>query len=402
MPAKFLRIAVAALSLAVFCAPMDEARSAQPAVASDISLEGSREQARVSVTLDRPVEARVFTLANPYRVVIDLPETVFAGQEPGEGAGMVSAYRFGMIAPGRGRLVLDTRGPVAVTTESRAGEDRRSARLVVSLKQTGRDAFNRQMALQAPAATEAPVRAAPRAEQDERPLIVLDPGHGGVDPGARSRTGEQEKHIVLEFAKSLRDTLEKTGRYRVLMTRDDDTFLSLGARVRVARENEAQLFISIHADSLSASAGVRGATVYSLGDRPTDAEAAQLAEKENRADAAAGIEDIQDPDEVAGILFELAQRETKVFTARFSQILYEGVRGSIRMNKNPQRSAGFRVLRAPDVPSVLLELGYMSSREDLKSLTSEAWRARAGNAMVGAIDRFFGADVTRKTARGTN
>lgn len=374
----------------------------QAVIAREVSLEDARTRATMTVRLDRPVETRVFTLANPYRVIVDLPNVAFARSEPEEGGALVSAYRFGMIAPGRGRIVIDTSGPVTVDVRSKPGENRTGAELVIALKPSSREAFLRQMAVQEPQQASAPVREAPRSPGDERPLIVLDPGHGGVDPGARGRSGEQEKDIVLRFANSLRDKLQATGRYRVLLTRDDDSFISLGDRVRFARRNEAALFISIHADALSSSSGVRGATVYTLGDRPTDAEAARLAEKENRADALAGVEDLEDADEVAGILMDLAQRETKVFTARFSQVLVDRIRNSIRLNKNPQRSAGFRVLRAPDIPSVLLELGYMSSSEDLKLLTSEAWRGKAGNAMVTAIDRFFGEDVAKRTAQGGN
>ncbi|MFC5069001.1 N-acetylmuramoyl-L-alanine amidase [Flaviflagellibacter deserti] len=355
-------------------------------------LEGDLNRTRLSVLLGAQIEPSIFTLPDPYRVIIDLPNVLFhAEDQTGHPArGLVSTYRYGLIAPGRSRIVIDTPGPVAVDSmkQSRTSD---GIRLDIDLVATSRDAFVKAATRQRAEVEVPPKPDAPTADAgDKRPVIVIDPGHGGIDMGAHGQDGEQEKKVVLDFGLALRAKLDATGRYRVVMTRDDDRFIALADRVRVAREAGAQLFVSIHADSISDPFGVRGATVYTLSDRASDAEAEKLAEKENRADVIAGVDLTSEPDEVAGILIDLARRETKAFSARFAQNLVISVKGAVRLNKNPNRSAGFMVLKAPDVPSVLLELGYMSNRDDLKLLTSEEWRNTASGAMVAAVDRFFG------------
>jgi N-acetylmuramoyl-L-alanine amidase len=199
-----------------------------------------------------------------------------------------------------------------------------------------------------------------------------------------------EKNVVLDFSIALRDQLEKSGRYRVVMTRTDDTFIPLAERVKFARARQAQLFISIHADALPKSEGdVQGATVYTLSDTASDAEAAKLAEAENRSDVIAGIDLANEPDDVADILFDLAHRETKTFSHAFSRVLIGEIKGAMRLHKKPLKSAGFVVLKAPDVPSVLVELGYMTNKSDLKLLTSDSWRTKAAASMSKAVEQFF-------------
>jgi N-acetylmuramoyl-L-alanine amidase len=228
---------------------------------------------------------------------------------------------------------------------------------------------------------------------DPRPLVVLDPGHGGIDNGTRARTGELEKDLVLEFSTMLRDKLEKAGKYRVAMTRTDDSFVPLAERVRFARLRGAQLFISIHCDALARGDGeAEGATVYTLSDQASDAEAQRLADAENRADVIAGVNLAAEPSDIADILIDLAQRETKAFSGQFARTLVNELRSTAHLHKRPLKSAGFRVLKAPDVPSVLVELGYVSNAGDLKELVSESWRAHAGDAMVRAVNAYF---VTR-------
>jgi N-acetylmuramoyl-L-alanine amidase len=230
-------------------------------------------------------------------------------------------------------------------------------------------------------------------------VVVLDPGHGGIDPGTRAPSGELEKDLVLEFASALRAKLEATGKYRVMMTRTDDTFVELSERVRFARQQQAQLLISIHCDALVRGEGeAEGATVYTLSDKATDAEAQRLADTENRADIIAGVDLAAEPDEIADILIDLAQRETKTFSAHFARNVVKEMRTAARLHKRPQRSAGFRVLKAPDVPSVLIELGYVSNARDLKQLVSESWRSRAGDAIVHAVHTYF---TTRLAGGGT-
>jgi N-acetylmuramoyl-L-alanine amidase len=227
------------------------------------------------------------------------------------------------------------------------------------------------------------------AAADLRPVIVIDPGHGGVDNGTRSGT-ESEKNLVLGFGLALRDRIEQSGKYRVVMTRSDDTFIPLADRVRIARNQSAALFVSIHADALPRREGdAQGATIYTLSDRATDAEAERLAETENKADAIGGVNLTEEPTEVADILIDLAQRETRTFSNRFARLLAGEMKNTARMYKHPLKSAGFRVLKAPDVPSVLVELGYVSNKSDLQHLVSENWRSKTVGSMAQAIDAFF-------------
>jgi N-acetylmuramoyl-L-alanine amidase len=218
---------------------------------------------------------------------------------------------------------------------------------------------------------------------------VIDAGHGGPDNGTQSN-GEMEKNIVLTFALALRDRLEKAGKYRVVMTRTDDTFIPLDERVKVARKETAALFISIHADALPKREGdAQGASVYTLSEKASDAEAERLAEAENKADAIGGVTLSEEP-MVADILIDLAQRETRTFSNRFAKTLIGEMKTKVRMHKHPLKSAGFRVLKAPDVPSVLIELGYVSNKSDLELLVSEAWRSKTVGSMAQAIDAFLG------------
>jgi N-acetylmuramoyl-L-alanine amidase len=271
------------------------------------------------------------------------------------------------------------------------------ARLVLDLVAVDRDAFLRAIELDAKFRATPLVAAKPAtpgnavpAPGDTRPVIVLDPGHGGIDNGTRSPHGETEKSIVLEFALRLRDMIEKGGKYRALMTRTDDTFVPLADRVAFARAHQAALFISIHADALPRGEGdAQGASVYTLSETASDAEAARLAETENRADVIAGIDLTAEPDDVVDILIDLARRETKGFSVKLARAVIDSLRVVTRMHKNSLKSAGFRVLKAPDTPSVLVELGYVSNKDDLKSLTSPAWRERTAAAMAEAIDRYL-------------
>ena len=308
---------------------------------------------------------------------------------------------------GGSRIVLDLQQPVRI---ERAfvldAADGQPARLVLDLAAVDRETFMRTLALDRQPSRTGSLRSpssplsSPGASGDPRPLIVIDPGHGGIDEGSRAPTGETEKSIVLEFALHLRDKLEKDGRYRVAMTRTDDTFVPLGERVRLARQRQAALFISVHADALEQANGeVRGATVYTLSETASDAEAARLAEAENRADVIAGVDLRGEPGDVADILIDLAQRETKTFSVQFAKTLVSQLKPVARLHKNPLRSAGFKVLTAPDVPSVLVELGYVSNRQDLKSLVSEAWRGRAADAIVAAVNSFFAARLAGSTPR---
>ncbi|HEX5846987.1 MAG TPA: N-acetylmuramoyl-L-alanine amidase [Rhodoplanes sp.] len=365
-------------------------------LATGARLAGDQKQTRFVVDLSQKVDMRAFTLANPYRVIIDLPQIAFQlPPKTGERSrGLVKAFRFGLVMPGGSRIVVDTTGPVRV---ERAfvldAADGLPARLVVDLAAVDRDTFLRAAAIDNRLPRDPPRRAEREAApvtSDPRPVIVLDPGHGGIDTGTRAASGELEKTLVLEFALMLRDKLEQTDKYRVVMTRTDDRFVELGERIRLARQRDAQLFISVHCDALRRREGeAEGATVYTVSEHASDAEAARLADAENKADVIAGVNLSAEPNDIADILIDLAQRETKNYSAQFARVLVGELKATARLHKHPLKSAGFKVLTAPDVPSVLIELGYVSSREDIKQLTSNDWRSQVSDKIVQAVDAFF-------------
>lgn len=384
-------------------------------IASAARLAGDGKQTRFILDLDQTVTFRAVTLADPYRVVVDVPQLNFqlpAGAGSG-GRGLVKAFRYGLVMPGGSRIVFDLTGPAKIANsyvvEAANGQP---ARLVLELEEVERTAFVSSLApehrpelrpaiAEVPPAT-VPTAAAPDGAQqkvDGRPVVVIDPGHGGIDNGTQS-SGESEKNLVLAFGRALRDKLEKAGKYRVVMTRDDDTFIPLADRTKIARNLKAALFISIHADALPRAEGdAQGATIYTLSDKASDAEAQRLADAENRADAIAGFNLAEEPTDVADILIDLTQRETRTFSNRFARLLMGEMKSTVRMHKHPLKSAGFRVLKAPDVPSVLVEIGYVSNKGDLEHLVSEGWRSRAVSSMAQAIDGFL---TKRMATAGTS
>jgi len=374
-------------------------------VASDVRLGGDDTQTRLIVDLSQKIEIRAFTLANPYRVVLDMPQVTFQfPSKAGEvGRGLIKAFRFGLVMQGGSRMVIDLARPAQVDMAFVLGAaNDQPARLVLHLTATDREAFMRSVALEsrAPEGSKPQTPPETKVNGDSRPLVVIDPGHGGIDNGTRAASGEMEKTIVLEFSSLLRDKIEKTGKYRVLMTRTDDTFVALGDRVQFARARQAALFISIHADALRRREGdAQGATVYTLSERASDARAARLAEAENQADVIAGLDLSAEEKDVAGILIDLARRETKTFSVQFAHTVVETLKNATRLHQHPLKSARFVVLKAPDVPSVLVELGYVSNRADLKSLISTEWRDRTAESIVRAIEAFFS---TRVAGGGQN
>jgi N-acetylmuramoyl-L-alanine amidase len=371
--------------------------------ASDARLAGDARQTRFILDLDRTIPFRAFALADPYRVILDIPQVSFklAAGTGAAGRGLIKAFRYGLVMPGGSRIVFDLTGPakIAKSYVLEAANDQ-PPRLVIEFEEIDRTAFvqllapeNRPELRPAIADANAAVAAAvakPPQVTDTRPLIVIDPGHGGVDNGTQAGGDVMEKNLVLGFGLALRDRIEKTGKYRVVMTRTDDTFIPLNDRVKVARTQGAALFVSIHADALPRHEGdAQGATIYTLSDKASDAEAERLAENENKSDAIGGVNLTDEPTEVADILIDLAQRETRTFSNRFARLLMGEMKNAARMHKHPLKSAGFRVLKAPDVPSVLVELGYVSNKGDLEHLVSENWRSKTVGSMAQAIDAFF-------------
>jgi len=380
------------------------------AIASAADLTGTGEAATLTFTLSAPVEASAFVLGQPDRVIIDLPAVSFElDPETGKplkpearrkgmtrSGHLVDSFRFGSFAPGRSRIVIDLSGPARVVkTEVVQVSGKDGFQLIIQLAKTDRDTFEAAVQAARSIREAAPVNA-PAAAIETRasspatlPRIVLDPGHGGVDSGAMAN-GLIEKTIVLDFAKALAAKLIATGRYDVVMTRDDDTFISLGERVKMARDRDAALFVSIHADTLS-EADVTGATVYTVSNKASDSEAARVAEKENLSDSAAGVEGKDEANGISDILFDLTRRETRTYSHVFAHTLANYWKVAARLNKNPERSAGFKVLTAPDVPSVLLELGYLSNEKDAAALNSPDWRDKATAQVANAIENYFSA-----------
>ncbi|MBX3446950.1 MAG: N-acetylmuramoyl-L-alanine amidase [Parvibaculaceae bacterium] len=347
---------------------------------------------------------RVFTLADPYRVVIDIKGVPFnlAETPATKSMGVVTGYRYGRFGADTWRVVIDAGQPVEVARnfvlDPQSGFGRR---VVLDLAPTDMATFMRTAGLPdgtpdtaAEAAAElaavAAVPISPPAQRVERRrIVVIDAGHGGVDPGALGRSGVKEKNVTLAFARQFADELRATGRYDVHLTRDNDIFIPLRERVAIARRKQADLFISIHADAIQRP-DVRGLSVYTLSETASDAEAAALARKENQSDMIAGLDLQGETPEVTGILIDLAQRETKNYSSRFARSLVDYAGQSTKTLDPAHRFAGFVVLKAPDVPSVLVELGFLTNHEDEKLLTSSTWRAGMAKTMTRAVDRYFG------------
>ena len=377
----------------------------KPIIAKDARLAGDRERTRFIADLSKKVEVHAFALGDPYRVIIDVPDVSF--QMPDgigkEQRGLVTAYRFGLFAPGKSRIVLDIGGPFLIDKAFVLDpSDNQPARLVIDLVPTDAATFTAKLAESraktAASVADIPPPAPQVAPPTGKPVVVLDPGHGGVDPGTRGESGITEKEVVLTFAKILKAKLDAAGRYEIFLTREDDTFLPLRERVAFAQAKAAGLFLSIHADSVPKHPDLaRGATLYTLSEQASDDEAKELAAKENFSDAIAGVELQDESDEVvANILLDLARRETQnrsvVFARSMVGELHEGRAG---LHSKAMKSAGFRVLKAPDVPSVLLELGFLSNADDEKRLTSDAWQNSTADAIVAAIDTYFAKRLAR-------
>jgi len=342
---------------------------------------------QLELALSQPVPFRVFTLDAPRRLVLDFSEVAWDGLEPAvfDQSEHVEAVVMGGFRPGWSRMVLPLDAPLAVASAEMQTEN--GVRVSVSLMQVDAEFFAQRSG--APEGTlfslpEPEVLAEPRPRQTgDRPvMVVLDPGHGGLDPGAQ-RGEVNEADLMLQFARELREVLLRAGGFEVMLTRDDDIFVPLEMRQTLARAMGADVFISLHADAL-AEGRASGATIYTLAEDASDVASEKLAERHDRADLLAGI-DLSDQDDViAGVLMDMARIETAPRSDRLADSLVAGLRDNIgNLHKRPRLQASFSVLKAADIPSVLIELGFMSSARDLEHLTSAEWR---GQAAIGIRD----------------
>lgn len=416
--------------LAMLGAPLPVAQAAETVVASAARVAGDTSRTRFVADLSGPAGFTAYVLPDPYRVVIDLPAVAFdLAEDAGRsGRGLVKSFRYGPVAEGRSRIVLDTAGPVLIEKSFLLEpEDGQPARIVVDLVETNEAEFARRLKADEPVSLaaiggaeeqetpvaeasaipvprprpgsegEAVARPEPaRTRPEGRPLVVIDPGHGGIDPGAIGFRKTREKDVVLAYGLALKKVLEASGNIDVVMTRADDRFLKLSERVRIARENQADLFIAIHADTVRGPEA-RGATIYTLSEKASDAEAEALAHKENRADLIAGVHLEAESEAVTDILIDLVQRESKTHALVFAKKAVAEMKPVTTFTGKPMRSAGFMVLKAPDVPSVLVELGYLSSRHDERQLTDPAWRLSVAKAMAAAIQKYFALQLAART-----
>lgn len=393
-----LRVVALSLMLALGVLVLDgRPAAAEPLTASEYRMAGDATRVRIVMELDREPQFRWFLLRGPHRLVVDLPETRFALDTAQlKPRGLVTNVRYGNLDDGQSRMIFTGKGPFAVERiDLIQNESRPGFRLVADIVAASDEDFETALAEQA--ATTGATRSTDKGDRvgrgvdQPRPFtIVIDPGHGGIDGGAEGVSGTVEKDLTLAFSLGLRDALEKSDAYRVFMTREDDTFLRLDERVRIARQHGADLFLSVHADTIRYK-GISGATVYTLSEKASDEVAEAAADRENLADAVAGVELPDESKEVADILIDLIRRETHVYSVGFARSLIDSFKGSIDLINNPHRSAGFKVLRAPDVPSVLVELGYLSNRDDETRMNSPEWRAKAYTAIAGAIGQLAAA-----------
>lgn len=368
-------------------------------VVLDARIAGDEIRTRFVADISRIVPIEVSLLDNPKRVIVDLPLVEFLIPESSQqiGRGLIKNWRFGLFSPIRSRIVLDLASPAKVAKSFILPPDsNQPARIVVELVVATQESFLSGKIYSSFDTVHSDDSIVPDTQFQEikqdvsklRPVIVIDPGHGGLDTGAVGSTGIMEKTIVLNFSSILKRKIEELGKFDVLLTRTSDQFLSLSDRVNFARNNDADLFISLHADSVRQKY-VRGATVYTLSDRASDGLTAILAESENKSDLIGGV-DLENETEVVGnILFDLAIRETRYFSKLYSRFLVDEISNSTNVIKNPHRSGGFLVLKAPDVPSVLLELGYLSNLGDEELLLSNEWQVQTAEAVAISVSKYF-------------
>ncbi|MFN3208904.1 MAG: N-acetylmuramoyl-L-alanine amidase [Roseovarius sp.] len=353
-------------------------------------LSDTRQGLVLELALSQGVPWRVFTLDAPARLVVDFREVDWRGVDGAilDMAERAREVRVGTFRPGWSRMVVDLAGPYGIDSADMAlAEGGGAARLTVALDEVTEAEFAAVSgAPDSPGWDRrvSPEPAARASAEDGAFVVVIDPGHGGIDPGAE-KDGLAEKDLMLAFARELKDVLLREAEVRVVLTRDTDSFVSLERRVAIAHQAGAGLFISLHADALS-EGRAHGATVYTLSDSASDKASAVLAERHDRADLLAGIDLTGSDDVVADVLMDLARMETQPRAERLAKAIQLGIReNGLPLNSRPMRMAGFSVLKSPDIPSVLLEVGFLSSDRDRANIADPAWRARMAEAVSDAV-----------------
>jgi len=369
------------------------------AMAADVGITSLRignhgKSVRIVFDLTEKTAYHIFSMTDPDRTVIDIDNSEIMFDKAilpklAKNEYNLNAIRTGKIDNGyKTRIVLEYANGDSMTAKDfmLAPSSGFAWRLVIDLTK------NNSKTTKTSAAVITKGTVTPKKNQaveaGKKPLIVVDAGHGGNDPGAIGVSGVEEKTITLAAALELRRQLVNTGKYNVFLTRDSDTTLSLGSRVRKAREKKADLFLSLHADSIR-KPQTKGLSVYTLSDKASDREAEALAERENKADIIAGIDLNNEIPEVVGILIDLARRETMTYSGQFANSLIKELSREIETLPNTHRSAGFAVLKAPDIPSALLEMGYLSNREEEKLLRRPEYRRKLLKAVVDGINDYF-------------
>ncbi|MBB4007662.1 N-acetylmuramoyl-L-alanine amidase [Rhizobium taibaishanense] len=394
MGAMVGRLLIACLAL---WAGAFSASSAERSAAFAARIAGDDARTRIVMDFDDKPDATVRYIANPDRIVVELPATVFSFPAADLAArGLYRDIRFGSIDAAHSRLVLTLARPAKlVLTDVKKNEEGRGFRLILDAEMTDADTFTKLVAVQAwdADAYNGASGKSPRIEQaapatDGDFLIAVDAGHGGIDTGAIGKTtNTPEKTVTLAFAKALAAELNRQKGVKAFLTRDNDSFLSLSQRVTLARQKGANLFISLHADMLGQS-NIRGATVYTISDKASDHLAEAAAARENQSDEVGGVDASAEPQEVSDILADLTRRETQAFSIALATSVVKSFEGQVNLINNPHRFAGFRVLQAQDVPSVLLELGFLSNKEDEKLLLEPAWRTKVVRLIADAVKTY--------------
>lgn len=395
-----------ALSVALGPSVVPEAQDAAPAAnppvalpnVMDVRVSATPERARLVVDLAARTEFALVSLSEPDRLAIDVRAATLSVPEPSgkpAGEGMIADYLVEQAAPDRVRTILNLSAPAQVQQAYMLDPfEGQPARLVVDVIPATADEFAANVARDLAASTLAPVAdvSTPAGGSElpiaTRPLVVIDPGHGGIDSGAEAAGGIKEKDIVLAFALRLQELLVASGRFDVALTREDDTFLRLEERVALARTNKADLFISIHADSFQ-QPEIRGASVYTRDENATDVLDKVLADNENKTDIIAGFTMPQMAPEVVDILLDLMRREMRHQSFMAAQAIVHQLEPSVQLRRFPVRQADFFVLQAPDVPSVLVELGFLSNAADMANLLAGEWQDRTADALARGVSSYF-------------